>query len=388
MVGQLPVDTAADAPGALIFRKRWLPYSETFIANQGMALRRYCPLFVGLERHAQGVHHVDESKLRLLADFASSVPLARARLQLGLMQKHPWFSALRAANPRVLHAHFGNGAADAHYIARALGIPLLVTWHGHDISKPLTGSFGRQVRRSIARADHCIAVSNFIAGRLREAGCADEKISVLPTGVKLPDDSELTPVPNNGRVLFVGRLVHKKGVTHLIDAMARVQRQHPDAHLQIVGDGPLKAELADQAQRLGVNVQFMGRLTPAQVLDCMQQACVIAAPSVRTARDVEGLGMVFVEAQSLGRPVVGFDSGGIADAVSTPDGGLLVEEGNVAALAEGLSKALGDPAWARAAGQAARAAAVANQNLYEQTAKLEAIYDRVCLAAKAEAQAR
>lgn len=377
MVIAAPESLRDDKPGVLIFRKRLLPYSETFIANQALALQRYTPCFVGLERHEQGVHYIEESRMHLLDDATPNLTLARFRLKLGLGRNHPWLQSMQASRPALVHAHFGNGATDARVIARALRLPLLITWHGHDISKPLTGAFGRQVRQAIGIADHCIAVSGFIADRLRAAGCAEHKLSVLPTGVQLPPADRVTPVPNNGRVLFVGRLVAKKGVTHLIDAMASVQKRHPNAHLHIAGDGPLDAQLAAQAKRQGVAVRFLGRLSQQAVFDSMRDACVIAAPSVQTPRDVEGLGMVFVEAQALGRPVVGFASGGIPDAVRNGHSGLLVEEGDSVALADALVSILGDADRATGMGRAARDFAAGQHDLQTQSGKLEAIYDRL-----------
>lgn len=377
MVGRNESPRDTHCRGVLVFRKRWLPYSETFIANQAQALKRYRPLFVGLERHEQGVHYVNESRLCLLDDFANNLTLARLPMKLGLPYSKDWRAAMEATKPALVHAHFGNGAIDAHHIARALSVPLLVTWHGHDISKPLTGDFGRKVRQAVSIADHCIAVSGFIADRLRAAGCPDDKLSILPTGVQLPPAADVTPVPDNGRVLFVGRLVEKKGVAHLIEAMALLTEGHPHVHLQIAGDGPLQPQLAEQAEQNGLNVSFLGRLSQQAVFDRMREASVVAAPSVRTSRDVEGLGMVFVEAQALGRPVVGYASGGIPDAVRDGHSGLLVEEGDVRALAEALSYVVRDHGLAVEMGRAAREFAVCTHDLYAQAAKLEAIYDRL-----------
>ena len=172
------VEGRDDAPGVLIFRKRLLPYSETFIASQGQALKRYRPLFVGLERHEQGLHYLKEGTYSLLQDHASSVGLARLPMHLGMKPNARWLRTLRAHKPQLIHVHFGNGVAAAMPLAKALEIPMLVSWHGHDISKPLESGFRQKVRRAIAMADHHIAVSSYIADRLLEADCPQSKMTV------------------------------------------------------------------------------------------------------------------------------------------------------------------------------------------------------------------
>lgn len=363
----------AKQPGVLIFRKRLLPYSETFIANQGHALQRFRPLFVGLERHEQGVHYLDESSICVLEDHVAHVPMARLPMLLGLPPNREWLAAMRDHGPALIHVHFGNGVTAAAPIARALGIPMVVTWHGHDISRPLVGRFGRRVRQAIAVADHCVAVSGYVAGLLRQAGCPDHKLTVHHIGVHVPSSAP-SPVPSNGRVLFVGRLVPKKGAGLLIEAMHRVQATVPGASLQIIGDGPLEQQLREQAARAEVAVEFLGRRPPNEVSRCMQEAMVVAAPSIRTARDFEGLGMVFVEAQALGRPVVGFRSGGIPDAIDDGRSGILVPEDDVGALASALAAVLGDSGRAQAMGDAGHRHARENHDLARQTRLLENVY--------------
>lgn len=370
------VEGRDDAPGVLIFRKRLLPYSETFIASQGQALKRYRPLFVGLERHEQGLHYLKEGTYSLLQDHASSVGLARLPMHLGMKPNARWLRTLRAHKPQLIHVHFGNGVAAAMPLAKALEIPMLVSWHGHDISKPLESGFRQKVRRAIAMADHHIAVSSYIADRLLEADCPQSKMTLHHIGVPISSDP-VSPVPQGGGVLFVGRLVEKKGLKHLIAAMAILKRAGQQAALTIIGDGPLRGALERQALDAGVAAQFLGKRSPEDVRACMVRSTLVAGPSIRTRRDVEGLGMVFVEAQALGRPVVGFRSGGIADAIDHGTSGVLVAEGDEEALAREIGRLLSDPALAMAMGAAGAEHARNSHNLQRQTIALESLYKRI-----------
>lgn len=361
---------------ALIFRKRLLPYSETFVANQGYALRAFRPRFIGLKRAGGGVHHLRDGDYDLMAHHVRWLEAARLPMRLGGPPPTVWTQRLAAHKPAVLHSHFASGTAMAAPMARALGVPLVVTVHGHDISRPLTPLFRGALGKVFDQADVCIAVSRFIAERLREAGCPDARIVQHYIGVNL-DGIEPSPVPSAPEVLFVGRLVEKKGVAYLIDAMAEVRRAVPEARLRIIGSGELEPSLRAQATSAGVPVQFDGACPPSEVFDAMRAARVIAAPSVRTQGDFEGLGMVFVEAQALGRPVVGFASGGVSEAVAHGETGLLAAERDVSELAEHLIRVLRDDAYAAQLGAAARARVERQFDLARQTRELEGIYRRV-----------
>ena len=136
--------------------------------------------------------------------------------------------------------------------------------------------------------------------------------------------------------MFVGRLAEVKGVTYLIEAMKQV-----DAMLVIVGDGPLREQLEEQAKLLGDKVQFLGAKTHDQLAEIYASADVFAAPSVR-AKDggVEGFGLVFLEAMASGLPIVASRSGGIPDLIHNGENGLLVEPGNVEELAGAIERVL------------------------------------------------
>jgi glycosyltransferase involved in cell wall biosynthesis len=135
----------------------------------------------------------------------------------------------------------------------------------------------------------------------------------------------------------VARLVEKKGVDVAIDAMAKLKAEAPELVLGVVGDGPLRAQLEQRVRETGARVHFFGWHTPDEVHARMREAAMLLIPS-RTAAsgDAEGLGLVTLEAQSVGCPVIGSRHGGIPEAVLHDRTGLLVPEADAQALAAAI----------------------------------------------------
>lgn len=276
-----------------------------------------------------------------------------------------------------MHAHFGFSARVPVRIAQELGIPLVITYHGADITVERTAWMDRVDReRAFAHAGRIVAVSEFIAGRLRAAGAPAEKIVVHYIGV---DTERFRPPATSARdehaILFVGRLVTKKGLVHLLRAMPAIQAAVPGASLVVAGDGPLRQRL--EAVAHGLNVRFLGVQSPSQVAELMQRCAVLCAPFVVTpSGNAEGLGLTTVEAQASGLPVVASASGGSAEAIDDGRTGFVVPA-TPDALADRLITLLRDQELRRAMGVAARAHVLARFDLKKQSRVLEGIYDEV-----------
>jgi colanic acid/amylovoran biosynthesis glycosyltransferase len=180
--------------------------------------------------------------------------------------------------------------------------------------------------------------------------------------------------------LFVGRLVEKKGCEYVLRAMSLVRQLDPDAHLEVIGDGPLRAKLESIAADLSLPVSFRGAQSPDEVLRSMSKARILCNPSVTAASgDMEGFGMVFAEAQAVGTPVVSFNHAAIPEVVNHGRTGLLCPERKSAALAHSLLTLLQNRVlWATMSGQAVE---WVNQrfNICKQTQSLELLYDE-CVA--------
>ena len=179
-------------------------------------------------------------------------------------------------------------------------------------------------------------------------------------------------------VLFVARLAEVKGARYLIDAMQKVQEQYPNVELAMVGSGDLREQLEAQAAALKLNVRFLGWQVSSAVADLMRRARIFCVPSVSLSRgDAEGFGMVFLEAQRAGTPVVSTQSGGIVESVADGVVGTLVPEKQASPLADAILDLLDDTAkWERYS-QAGYQRIQTDFSMQTLVAKLETIYDEI-----------
>ena len=365
----------------LIFHKNLIFYSETFIPAQAEEFKIFTPYYAGLGR-VKGVPLPDERTLWPVSS-ARLVKLRDWGAVFGLID--PWLAnAVRGVKPQIVHAHFEFGGVLALPVARAVKAPLLVTCHGMDVTIERTqwqdrgwlGTFylGRR-KRMFERASLFIGVSRFICDAMLRRGYPPDKVRLHYIGV---DTDKFRPDPHvakNASLLYVGRLVEKKGCMDLLRAMKTVNATHPDVQLTIIGDGPLQATLRAFAQEAGLNVRFCG-VQPAEVVQQhLKTALMLCMPSVRAANgDSEGLGIVNLEAQATGIPVVGTRHGGIPEAVEHGVTGLLSPERDPEALAANILTLLADPSLRLGMGLAARERMIRQFDLRQQSALLEQIY--------------
>lgn len=372
-----------DRPLALIFRSPLFNPSETFVQAQAASLRRYQPLVLGLADKGGAIPALHDRLI--LAD-----PLESLRLRLG--DPAPLARRLALFRPKLVHAHFGPDGLLALPLARALGVPLVTSLRGYDVHRSRAALFrsGRlswmryalAYRRLAREGDLFLAVSDALRDRAAAIGFPEARLLTHYNGTDL---EFFRPAPEASRerlILHVGRLVEKKGTMLLIEAFAGIAEEFPDATLVIAGDGPLRRRLEQQAAPLGDRVRFTGALPPDEVATLMRRAWLLAAPSL-TARDgdSEGLPNVVVEAASSGLPVVASAHAGIPEAVEHGKTGLVVPEGEAASLAEALRSLLASPDLRRDFAVAARRLATLRFDARGQSARLEALYDRVSGAA-------
>ena len=366
-------------PIVAIFRKRLLSYSETFIADQGRLLPRYRPLFCGYREDPGGSVLLGDSPRLLLGDYSRVAALDKLLLRRGWRKEHPWLAAIRQTAPRLLHAHFFNDGVDAVEFGERLDIATLTTLHGHDITKHANATLGKRAGRAFFdRVARVIAVSNFIAEQALARGCPEHKLVQHYIGIDLDKFTRPRTETDDPSLLFVGRLVEKKGCTYLLQAMQRLRDRFAGLRLKIIGDGELKPALQREAAARELAVEFLGSVAPDAVRAELAQSWLFVAPSiVAEDGDAEGLGMVFLEAQALATPVVSFASGGVVEAVADGETGLLCAEKDVAALADNIAQLLENPALRHQMGERGRARVEAHFDIRKQCARLERIYDEI-----------
>ncbi|MEA3014738.1 MAG: colanic acid/amylovoran biosynthesis glycosyltransferase [Sphingomonadales bacterium] len=382
-----PPACAPTRPVVAIFRSPIFNASETFIRTHATSLRRFRPLIVGIE---------DRGNVPPSLDGHRVVPgSAAGRLRFRLFGPPPALvDRVRACAPVLLHAHFGPDGLAALPLARALGIPLVTTLHGYEVSRSelclLTSRrlswmrYALHGRRLMAGGDLFVAVSEALRRRAIARGYPPERTITHYNGVDLHRFDASGSRPDAGLILHVGRLVEKKGTSLLIEAFSAVRAVRPDAGLVVIGDGPLRPRLEEQAARmdLGDCVTFLGRRGEAEVAAWMRRAWLLAAPSI-TARDgdAEGLPTTVVEAAAASLPVVASDHSGTPEAVIDGRSGFLVPEGDAGALACRMLDLLASPLLRQSMAATARAVAEERFDALRQTRLLEDHYDRLCRAA-------
>jgi phosphatidylinositol alpha-1,6-mannosyltransferase len=259
---------------------------------------------------------------------------------------------------------------------RRLGLRALIYCHGDDLVE--TAAARRAARRRwFDRADAIVAAGEFAAEQLMRAyGQPRERVAVIGNGVDL---AVFRPLPSDPArraalglearrvILAPTRLVPRKGVDRLIQAMPAILRAHPDALLVVAGDGPQRAELEALAAG-NAGVRFLGAVATPQMPWLYAEAEIVALPNRAEPGESDGAPLVFLEAGACRRPVVGGLAGGTAELVEDGVNGLLVDGESTQAVAAALLRLLGDPplagrlaqagfARSRAAGWEARVAA-------------------------------
>jgi glycosyltransferase involved in cell wall biosynthesis len=239
------------------------------------------------------------------------------------------------------------------------------------------------VRRAARTSSQAVAISSYTARELRKF--ADVPIEVIPYTAEFPAPSSAdTASATDQSILFVGRLIERKGVQHLIRALGAVRERTP-ARLVIIGDGPERAHLEELARGAGVaeHVDFRGRVSDEQLRRAYATAKVFVLPSVLDARqDTEGLGVVLLEAMNYSVPVVASDIGGITDIVQHERTGLLVPPGDETALAAALTRLLTDRVLSNTLGTAGLRALRESFSWERIVDRWEAVYRRVASAGR------
>jgi len=261
----------------------------------------------------------------------------------------------------LLHAHFGWSGVSGIRTAERLGIPLVTTFYGLDLSHKKRRWHSRGVYEHLfARGTRFICEGPAMSAHLVELGCEPAKIRIVPVGIDLDEfpfrvRERRSPLV----VLQTARLVEKKGVDLSIRAFAIASDRIGEAQLWIVGDGDLRPELEGLARSLGVadRVRFVGEISHIEYRELLEQAHVGIQPS-RTASDGDtegGAPTVLLEMQASGLPVIATRHADIPFVVAAQDG--LVDEEDVPGLAAALVRVAGlrEPEWAQRSAEGRRA---------------------------------
>jgi len=267
--------------------------------------------------------------------------------------------------PHIIHAYTATPDGYAGLLLKKkYGLPFVVSLRGSDINVyPHRDSLTfRLTRRVIAEADKVTAVSNALKVAAEGIVRSQKEIAVVYTGCDLTRFSfnaearsllrrELGIAPESFVLIFIGHLLRTKGIFELVDAFRILCRKYHNTHLVFVGEGQDVQTLVAKVSEVGIEgqVHFVGRRPHDEISDWLSAADVLVLPSWH-----EGLPNVVVEAMACERPVVATKVGGIPEAVADGKSGILVERGDVKALANAIALLAEDPTRRAVMGAAGR----------------------------------
>lgn len=301
-------------------------------------------------------------------------------------------------NPAILHAGdlYPQGVS-ALILKRMTGLPYIAYCHGEDIALTDRYKYQPHIRNRIYReADAVIANAEFARESLLRIGVPEFRIFKITPGVDLvrfyprPAREELIDKWNlKGKkiVLTVARLIARKGHDLVLRAIARLAQELPDAVYLIVGRGPEEQRLQKLAGELGImdSVRFAGHVPEELLPDCYNLCDVFAMLNREEANgDLEGFGMVFLEASAMGKPVIGGRSGGTADAILEGKTGFRVDASQLDELTARLRMLLTDTKLRCQIGSAGRDRVQREFQWRDRARKLHDVSMEICKAQSRE----
>ncbi len=251
------------------------------------------------------------------------------------------FRLIRKNNYHAIHAHWLIPQGLSLYILskihrKAKHSNIVLTSHGGDLFSLNMPGLKILKKNILLLAQHVTVVSSAMKEKAISLGIKSEKISINPMGVDLENKFTPTYQDKKKNIIFTGRLVEKKGVEFLIKAMNKIVKQHKEAHLTIIGDGPLKNELKQLSSSLNLNnnISFLGAIPNNDIPSYLQKSLIAVIPSIITkSGDQEGLGLTIIEAMGCECITIASKLPAIKDIIKDNHNGFLVEQQNSSDIA-------------------------------------------------------
>lgn len=292
-------------------------------------------------------------------------------------------SAVFDENPAdLLHIYFGHTGVHLRQFIRQWDRPVVVSFHGMDIMpRKQDPDYMVHMKDMLNVATLVLARSDSLAQKLIEAGCPPEKIRINRTSLPLqafPFVDREPPADDAWQIVQAARLIEKKGIDDALRAFANFHQIYPKSRFHLAGDGPLRPKLEQLTAELGLSsaVKFHGFCDQAQLLELYRQSHIFLHPSRTTAaQDQEGVPNAMLEAMATGLPVVATRHGGIPEAVTHEEDGLLAAENAPAELERFLRRVAVEDGLFKKLSANAAASVRRNFDAASRIAALEGFYD-------------
>ena len=371
----------------------WLRESVNRIAARGHEVTVIAPSYSGLKNHTiDGIEvrrfHYAPARLEKLTHGEGAPNKLKKNpflkvLTLTYLLSGIWsvWKICREKRVDILHVHWpfphGLMALLPAWLAR---VKIISSCHGAEIALATRNRWSTALLAScLRRSDAVTANSSHTANLIRKISARDAQ--VIPYGATVRIDQESCSSSNEiPLLLFAGRLIQRKGVNYLLNAMPLILGER-QARLVITGDGHCRAEWEALSRELGVadRVEFAGFVSNERLSELFRSCAIYVHPAIHDDRgDTEGLGVVLIEALRNRKPVVASRVGGIVDVIKDEETGLLVPEKDPAAIANAILRLLDDSTLARRLGEQGHVYAARFFDWDRITDQLEAVYRRLC----------
>lgn len=312
-----------------------------------------------------------------LPNFWKAMEVARGEEVRNVYQAIMLAKAVRAKGICHLHAHFGTQATTVTRLAaRFAGVPYTFTAHAKDIFHDSVQP--DDLQRKLLDASATVTISDYNLAYLRtHYGSAAERVQRIYNGLDLARFPYRSPHNRERQIVSVGRLIEKKGFADLIAACKVLALRGCDFTCQIIGTGPLEAELRQQIEQLGLQdrVTLMSARPQREVIEIVQNAALFVAPYVvGSDGNCDGLPTVLLEAMALGTPCISTNVTGVPEVLRNFETGLVVPQHDPQTLAAAIERLLANPALrVRFAGRA-RLLIETEFDIHRNTASLRTLF--------------
>jgi len=369
--------------------KSYLFRTGSWIYSQISNLKRYKPLVITTQKRNLDIFPL--ANIYSLSDLSAPNRFFQKQYSKLTGLSYPFFiNLLKKNQASILHSHFGNRGYFDLPLKRALGIPQVTTFYGHDVSSlPQEERWKKRFKTLFQYGDLVLAEGHYMKKTLIDLGCPDDKVKVQHLGVdleKIPFIPRTLNDQHTVKILIAGTFREKKGITYALEAFAKLAQRYKNIEVTLVGDAGRSQREVDYKKEITTlidnrniadKINYLGFLPYPAFIKEAKNNHIFLSPSIHPS-DGEtegGAPVALIEMSAYGMPIVSTFHCDIPGVVIDGESGFLVPEKDTDGLAERLEHLINHPELWETMGRAGRKHIEAEFNIVTQAKQLETIYD-------------